>query len=168
MAEENTGNQEAPQGKGSKKLLFIIIGLVFVVLVGGGVGLFFALSGSSSSKDDEAISSDEEEAEALDEGELAGAVHPLESFIVNLKERNIFLKTRIELQFIDPVLPTTIKNDTPKIRDTILRILSSKSAKEILTQEGKEALKEELTEKLNDTLGRDDIEGIYFTEFVVQ
>jgi flagellar FliL protein len=56
------------------------------------------------------------------------------------------------------------------MRDVIIRILSSKTVQEMLTMEGKERLKDELVEGLNEVLGMEDppISSVFFTEFIVQ
>jgi flagellar basal body-associated protein FliL len=58
----------------------------------------------------------------------------------------------------------------PMIKDVILRILSSKKPEEVLTSEGKEKLKEELIEGINEAIGLEEepVVNIYFTEFMVQ
>ena len=102
-------------------------------------------------------------------GETAGpAFLPLETFIVNLQVKGSFLKTSIQLEFTEPVLPKTIESEVPKIRDAVIRVLSAKGSAEILTAEGKERLREELRDAINQTLGAEDVSKVYFTEFIIQ
>ena len=61
-----------------------------------------------------------------------------------------------------------IENETPRIRDIIIRILSSRTSDELLDVEGKDAVKDEIVETLIEELGTDGIESLYFTEFIVQ
>lgn len=71
----------------------------------------------------------------------------------------------------DPfALPPELSMKAPMINDAIIKILSSKSAEQVLTVEGKETLKEELIEAVNDAIGFEEppIVNIYFTEFIVQ
>lgn len=168
MADEEAQESEEKKGGNKLVLIIIIVVVVLLVLVGGGIGLFFALSGGGDDAEEDPELAAEEELEELPFGELSGAVLPLEPFIVNLKVKGNFLKASLQLQFIDPELPPTIENDIPKVRDAIIAILSSRSAKEILTEEGKNDLKDEIVERVNDALGLEDIEGVYFTEFIVQ
>jgi flagellar basal body-associated protein FliL len=58
----------------------------------------------------------------------------------------------------------------PMIKDAIIRVLSSKKPEDVLTVEGKEKLKEELIEGINEAIGieEDVVVNIYFTEFMVQ
>lgn len=57
-----------------------------------------------------------------------------------------------------------------QLRDVIIRILSSKKASEVLTNDGKARLKEELVDGLNEALGLEEppVVGILFTEFIIQ
>ncbi len=169
--EEAAEGGEKATPKGNKTLIIIIV-VVVLVLVLGGVGAFFALKGSKGGEEGEAGGGDAEE-EVTDEevpegGELVGAIFPLEVFIVNLSVKGSFLKTSIQLEFVEPVVPPTLDSDIPKIRDAIIRVLSSKTATELLSIEGKETLREELKDVVNETLGADDVNQVYFTDFIIQ
>ena len=54
------------------------------------------------------------------------------------------------------------------IRDGVIRILSSRTPSELMSHEGKEALKQALKEMMNDVLKKEEVKNIYFTQFVVQ
>lgn len=164
MAEEETGEEEGGGKGGSKKLILILVAVL--VLGGGGVGAFLALGGSGNEEDGEF--EDEEEFEDEGEGVLPAAVLPLETFIVNLQVKGSFLKTTIQLEFAEPTLPPTVESDIPKIRDSVIRILSSKESADILSPDGKEALRQDLRDAVNETLGAEDVTQVYFTEFIIQ
>ncbi len=61
-----------------------------------------------------------------------------------------------------------INKKMPVINDTITTVLSSKTFESIYTADGKEALREEIKQKLNERLPELAVISIYFTEFVVQ
>jgi flagellar protein FliL len=67
-------------------------------------------------------------------------------------------------------LPSVIMAREPMIKDAIIRVLSSKKVEELLTSDGKEKLKEELVEAINEAIGLEEspIVNIYFTEFIIQ
>ena len=165
MAEETQEAEEAPASGGGGKKLIIIIVLVLIVLGGGGAGAFFAMSGGDAS--DEELD-DEDFEEEVEDDLIPSAVLPLDTFVVNLQIKGNFLKVEMQLEFATPELPPTIENDVPKIRDSVIRLLSGKSAADILSAEGKENLRDELRDVINETLGADDIVDVYFTEFIVQ
>jgi flagellar FliL protein len=168
---------EASEPKKGKGKLVMIVAIV-VVLVGGGVGAFFALG--KSSKSEEAGAEGEEHGDGGGEhgeggGEhgaegaaLAPAVLPLETFIVNLQVKGSFLRTTIQLEFAEPELPHTVESDVPKIKDSIIKILSNKSSAELLTSEGKEKARSEIRDGVNEVLGSEDVTQVFFTEFIIQ
>ena len=174
MAEKKEEESKVEAKGGGKKKLIIII-VVVLILVGGGVGAFFALGkpaaeeGEEGAVEGEDHGEGEEGAEGEDgHGEAPPAVLPLDTFIVNLQVKGSFLKTTIQLEFVEPELPPTIEHETPKIRDAIIRLLSSKSSADILSAEGKEKLREELRQEINSALKSEDVGGVYFTEFIIQ
>ncbi len=67
-------------------------------------------------------------------------------------------------------LPGPLAKREPMIKDAIIRVLASKKASELLTTEGKEKLKEELIEGINEASGLEEgpVVAIYFTEFIIQ
>ncbi|MCC6954309.1 MAG: flagellar basal body-associated FliL family protein [Deltaproteobacteria bacterium] len=171
MAEEAKEEAaEKPAGGGKKKLIMIIVAVL--VLVGGGAGAFFVMGGSGSEEGgeegEEGEEHGEEEGAEGEHGELPGAIMPLETFIVNLQVKGSFLKTTINLEFADPELPHSAENDMPKIRDAVIRVLTKKEAKEILTPEGKDKMRDEIKETVNQSLGSEDVVGVFFSEFIVQ
>jgi flagellar FliL protein len=167
MAKEETKEPEAPASGGSKKLIIIIVAVVIVLAVG--VGAFLALSGGKADEEAEDEGEElEEEGEGEGEANLPPAILPLETFIVNLQVKGSFLKTTIQLEFAEPELPPTIESDVPKVRDAVIRVLSGKTSAEILTAEGKERLREELRDSINETLGAEDVTQVFFTEFIIQ
>jgi flagellar FliL protein len=67
-------------------------------------------------------------------------------------------------------LPEFMAKREIQIRDTILKVLSSKKADDVLTPDGKERLKDELIEGLNEAVGLEEppLTAVYFTEFIIQ
>ena len=161
---EQAQQEVAPKPK-KKKLIIIAVVVVLLIIIGGTLAYF--LSASEEDEESLEVTEEEEGEEAAVEGE-SKAVLPLETFIVNLQIKGSFLKTTIQLEFNEPEVPKTAEADVPKIRDVIIKIMSSKSSSEILSAEGKETLREELKQGINKTLGSEDISQIYFTEFIIQ
>ncbi len=163
--EEKKPEGEAETKPKGKKKLIIIIAVVLVLIVAG-VGAFLAMSGSKEEGEEEAEETEEHAAEG--EGELPGAILPLEAFIVNLQVKGSFLKTQVQLEFVTPEPPHHVEAAIPKIRDSIIKVLTSRSAGDILANEGKEKLKEEIKNSVNELLGGEEVTQVYFTEFIVQ
>lgn len=56
------------------------------------------------------------------------------------------------------------------LRDVVIQILSSKQSSELLTADGKNRLKQELVDGLNEAIGLEEppVVGVLFTEFIIQ
>jgi len=172
MAEENEVEEVEESEKSEKKkkspMLFIIIGLVAVLLVGGGVlGFIFLSSGSEK---------DEPLPEKTEESGI-GLIYALQTFVVNLKDEGgkRYLKTRIELEYGksedvegSEAATNEIKARLPQLRDVILLLLSNKAMEEIQGIDGKIALRNELIMRINQILKTAKIRNLFFTEFVIQ
>jgi len=192
MAEEEKDNEEGAEDqeeepKKSKKMLFIVIGLIVVLLAGIGVGSFMFLGGGDAEGGHEADSEDEH---------THYATFELDPIIVNLSESTSFLKLTMVVEYDPEILaladtghghggggggggeeevpvggfPGSLSERQPMIKDALIRVMSSKTAEELLSIEGKELLKEELIEAMNDATGLDEgpIVNIYFIDFIIQ
>ena len=157
----------------STKLMIIMIGLLVLLMVAIGGGLFMMWSKVSGLDQVVNSPSQEESPEAIkkdSEETKIGPVFPLNTFIVNLADPggNRFLRITMELEFADDGLRDEIEKRLPQIRDGILTILPTRTYQDIQTVEGKIALRTEIIAKLNDLLKNAAIKNIYFTEFVTQ
>ena len=153
--EVKEGEEEKP--KKSKLNLIIIAGLVILLAVGGYIG-YSKYKQSNENK--------------AEKEEQMSIIIPLKSFVVNLfDKRGIgkrYLKISMELEVRSEEDRIKIENNVPRLRDTVLILLSSQTLKEINTMEGKLELKNAIVVRMNQILGNKTIQRIYFTEFVVQ
>ncbi len=118
---------------------------------------------------------------------LQGIIYNLDTKVVNLAEPGglRYLQTTIVLEFWPSItgyatmLPEerTLAEDEfkakidllrPKIDDAVMTVLSSKTYDEISTIEGKDQLRQEITQAINKLFGYDAIMNVYFTDFLVQ
>jgi flagellar FliL protein len=164
MSEESK-NTAAPGTKGAKSSAVLIAGVAVVALgVGVGSTWFFSQRRASAQTDRPAEAS----------GAPQYLVH-LEGFTVNLDdpEETHFLRVTIDLG-LDHVPPGSEREKAstllpvPRIRDTILSVLTVCKAKVLLTPEGKSQLKKDLLEALKRDVPEVGIRDVYFTEFLVQ
>jgi flagellar FliL protein len=97
----------------------------------------------------------------------SGAVQ-LEPFILNLAdpEGDRFLRVSLSVVFDGHVVPSAAEQ--VRLRDRILTILSSKTADEVTSFEGKEALRRELEGAIARTFEGSEVDELFFTEFLVQ
>lgn len=101
-----------------------------------------------------------------------GPVMSLDEFLVNLSDpgSDHFLKVTVGLE-LDKAKGKTaegLKEETPAIRDAVLTALSSQTRDEVTPIKGREKLKAQIKKNVNEALGEDDVQGVYFTNFVTQ
>jgi flagellar FliL protein len=101
--------------------------------------------------------------------EEASTMFKLDPFIVNLfDDRGVrYLKVRLDVELWDTTDEQMLKK-LPKVRDSLIVLLSSKKYDEIGSLEGKARLREEILFRLNRILGEGKAKDVYFTDFVVQ
>jgi flagellar protein FliL len=167
MAEEATAPKEAettqaaPEEapKGGKGKLLIIIGAV-VLLAGGGAAWFVLGRGHG----------EEHKEEVLEPEPKMGALVALDPFVANLADEDgkRYLKAQLQVEFFGAAAPETFEKRHAQIRDLLLTLFTSKLYAEIRTPAGKQVLRDEIINRLNRVLGKDDVKAVYFTEFIVQ
>jgi flagellar FliL protein len=165
----------------STKVLLILVGLVLLLVLVMGGGMFMIYTKLPSASPKTAVSETEAGAEAISEKakpEEIGAVVSVDTFIVNLADPggNRYLRVTMDLELVgkpaDKSAGKTAGDELakrmPQIRDAILMILSTKRYVDISTPEGKSALREEILNAANGLLASSQISRIYFKEFVIQ
>ncbi len=174
MAEEEMEEKSPKKSGGGKMLLVVIIVLILLVLVGGGLAAFLLLSGSGEevSQQPQQVQMQKKRGSSARSTNLLtiGPMYPMEQFVVNLLSESggRFLKTSLDIELENQEMSPEMDMKKPAIRDIIIRTLSSKTFEEIGTEKGKERLKDEMVEKINEILADGQIKNIFFTNFVVQ
>ncbi len=116
-----------------------------------------------------------------------GPMYEIKDLVVNLAEAGgrRYLKATIVLEFVpknadfyklageakikaQAEFSKEVAGKSPIVQDTLITVLSSKMVNDVFSLEGKTALKTELLTKLNSRLGEDHVDGIYFTQFLIQ
>lgn len=175
--------------KGSKK--FILIAVVLILLLGGGgAGFYFwriagAQAAETEKKDKKASTkkSDEEPAEETKPSKKSAAVESaipedadvkniveLPPFIVNLAdtEQARYLRMTVSLGVAGEGGEKPDQLFITRIRNAMLAVLSEKSSDQILTVEGKTALRKELLQAAKAASEDPEVQAIYITDFIVQ
>lgn len=175
MAEEEVKTEAPP--KKSKKML-IIGGIVGLVLVIGAPALYFTvfkkLEEEPTLPTDIALQEETAglignlEEDELEEGEEPlGAIYPLDSFVLNLSDGK-FIRTQVQLEFSGNDIPRRFYNRSVILRDALINLITKKSSDELLDESGKNKLKEEIKQTINDVLKREEVKNVYLTQFVIQ
>jgi flagellar protein FliL len=153
---------EAPKKSSKKKLIIIIIAVL--ALAGGGGAAWFLMH----KKDDHKKEVKHEEPAK------APVFLTLETFTVNLlpDPDEKFLQLDISMQLDTPEDAELLKVQMPAVRNRLLMLLTSKTATDISSSEGKKQLSDEIIAELKTpfTAGAkpQKVSGVFFTSFVVQ
>ncbi len=153
IKESNDGKAEKKSGKA--RLVIIIVAVLLLGGAGGAAAWYY--------------------------GQLQSTPAPkipvflsLETFTVNLEPENSdqHLQTNLTLKVGDNEAVNKIKLHMPEVRNRVLLLLSSKTASQIATVEGKKKLATELLAEINQPFGEGGggqaVESVLFTSFVIQ
>ncbi|WP_291008675.1 flagellar basal body-associated FliL family protein [Hydrogenophaga sp.] len=179
---------DSPAKPKSKKLLFIIIGVVVLALLGAG-GALFVLKKNTANEDGEEDSHVVESKHATPK--TPPVFVPLENMVVNLADAggNRFVQVGITLQVQDSKTSDDMKTYMPSIRSDVLLLISQRTAEDILSFSGKEKLAGDIVATISGVMGyelaepeiEDDsgkkkrrrappnpLQGVLFSSFIVQ
>jgi flagellar FliL protein len=183
--------EAADAGSKKKKKLLLIIGLavaLVAVSIGGTVFALKMLSPAPAATAEKAAETEKEEPP------LAPAIYfemtPNFTINFNVNGRQRYLQAAITLLYRDPTLEELLKLHMPAIRNGLVMLLSGKSFEELQTNDGKETLKAEALEIINNQLKKEQealvkkeegedaeegeekklpgVEQVLFTNFVMQ
>lgn len=169
MAEKSPQTSDASEKGGSKKKLFIIIGLVsLVLLIGAGVAGYFLFMKEPPSEDKDP-GMEVPVPEINTQAEIGPMVN-IDEFIVNIisDENNHYVKASLTIELSSEPSKEELAKRMPQIRDAILLLVGNKTFEELQDLQGKKQLKAELLSKINAILHTGQATAIYFTDFVVQ
>ncbi len=187
---------EAP--KKSKKKLIILIGISVLLLAVLGAGGFFgykwwmgkkaaaagdnateqAAEGGHGEKKEEG-GKDEKKAEGgKDEKkgekgaapEAASELVSIPPFLVNLADPQgrRYLKLALDVEVKDKAAADQLNKSMPKVKDSLLLLLSSKTYEDLASIENKILLKKEIVERMTLVMGEQKVMRVYITEIVIQ
>ena len=191
MADDEKGKKEGGEGEstsappasgGKKKLMLIIGGVVFLLIAAGVPVVLFttrekpienaelaadaADGGVHEAGDVHAEGADDEE--QLEEGEEAmGALFPLETFVVNLSGGH-YIRVQLQIEFEEREIPRRFYNKLVPVRDGIIGLLAGRTSTDLESQKGRDQLKNDVKELINEVLRKQEVKRVYFTQFVIQ
>ena len=184
MAEKQEAPSTAGNEKKNKAILFIIIGMVVVFLLLVGILVAVLMTSGNKHQEPQATPATQQEvqpqktivnvgtsvsARASDYGKM-GPLFPIaDEFKVNLLTQTgkKILLTKISLELDKPESQPEIETKLPVLCDAIIEILSSKSFEEVATTKGKNRVKDEIVQRLNEFLIDGSIKNVYFTSFLI-
>jgi flagellar FliL protein len=183
--EGDEGAAEAPAPKGKGKLLYLIGGAVVLLGVAGVAVAMVAMKHEDKKQEDAAGLAPESaaqqegpkpvaesslgnEEDELEEGEEPlGAIFPMEPLVVNLAGGS-YIRLQAQVEFTAREIPRRFYARLVLVRDSMITLLSQKRADDLITPKGKDQLRGELRDIVNEALHKQDAKKVYFTQFVVQ
>jgi flagellar FliL protein len=159
MEGETSAEKQSPE-KGPPKKMLILIGALILLL---GVGGYFGYSLFVVGKDKTAKAAQKD-----NKSKEKTVLVSLEPFILNLSDPGRHLKVALQFELIDGKDEVKVKETTPKLRDMIIMLLSSKSVDSVSSAEGKFQLKDEILLRANQVMDKELFKSVYFTDFVMQ
>jgi len=172
-----------------RKLIMIVAPLILVIILGAAGYIFFLKpsgggepagqveQAAAEAQGEDADTATEEEAgegEGEGEGDLyfggKSNIFEMKPFVVNLQDNSgtRYLKLTIGVELDSNASKKELKKMKPRVRNSLIILLSSKSYTEIGSIQGKYKLRDEIVERINNVLQGDKVKTVYFTEFVVQ
>lgn len=184
MAEEQEATSTTGNEKKNKAILFVIIGMVVVFLLLIGILVAILMTSGNNHQEPQTTLAVQQEtqpqktvvnvgtsvsARASDYGKMGPLFPIVDEFKVNLLTQTgkKILLTKISLELDKPESQPEIETKLPVLCDAIIEILSSKSLEEVATTKGKNRVKDEIVQRLNEFLIDGSIKNVYFTSFLI-
>ncbi len=172
--------QKVEKKGGSNILLIITVVVLLLILIAGSIAGYLFLNSDNDILQDantpkeiaqtnQATSNNTHKGRSTNYSEV-GVMYPMDKFIVNLLSDSggRYLKISMNFELSTEELSAELDQKQPLIRDIVIRTLSGKTYEEISTIRGKENLKDELVDKINQVLTNGQVNNIFFTDFVIQ
>lgn len=150
-------------------LKWMLIGVAVLVLAGGGFVGWTMVRSDLETGSNQQTPSDQQTSKVTTEPDV-GQTFTMDPFVVNLNEPGgkRYLKSKIELEYVDDKVRQELELRLPQLRDVILMHLSSMAFDDIQGADGKIELKNALITRINQVLKQGKIRNLYFTQFVIQ
>jgi len=161
---ENKQTSQAAEKTGQVNFLVMFVMMLAVFLVGAGMVIgyfkFFTPDGNKA------------EAKEKTQKEVPMSAMELGDMVVNLAggpTDDHFLKTRITIEYPeDKKLEELVQEKKHHIIETVLITLRQKTIEDVRPPRATDQLKKELVKNINDRLGKEVIERVIFTQYIVQ
>lgn len=169
MAEEEKKEQEEGEKKSGKKTI-IIIAIIALVAIGASVGVTLMLLGGDESAESEEGAETAEQVEV----KLPAIYMNLEPpFLItlNVDGRQRYMQVHVAVSSREQGPLDAVDHHLPLIKSRINSLYSRQDFEEIQTEAGKQALREQTLNLINEVLegeGESPIENVFFTNFVLQ
>ena len=176
MAEDNQESKSSGGGKGLMIVLIALVVVLIIAVIGGGYFLYSqgALGNSNAAGQEEA-----KKAESVEKPDSYKA--DINDLVLNLTDsrgKEKLMKLSFSVKSTEPTIAAIAEQYKAEIIDVVISQVSSRSSEELLTVGGKNLLKDELLQDLNNVINeatksnsdivKDSIKQILFTTFVIK
>lgn len=134
----------------NNKIVKILIAIIIVIVLGASGAIAFILTRNTGEKEEPRFIYD-----------------PAISFITNVQDAEALVKTTLVIQVIGEDTLEELTKNSVKVNDCIISVLRGKTKEEMKSPQIQETLKAEICNRLMADLNMENIETIYFNEFVI-
>jgi flagellar protein FliL len=157
MEEGSSEDKKSPSKNLGIKMMIILGGLILVLGSGGyfGYTLFFLEKGKAAKVQEQKV-------------KPKMILFSMDPFVLNLSDPGRHLKVSVQLELLREEDESKVKEKSPKLRDTLIMLFSSKTIDSVASPEGKFQLKDEILVRVNQAMDKEVFKNVYFTDFVMQ
>ena len=169
---------EDDEGGKDKKKLFIILGILLLVLIGAGAGLYFSgfldkMLGKGATTEGHAEEGGEHAAEGGEHGEGAVGAQFLKipDMIVNLNSEDgtpRYLRLSVQLEFKNAADMAAVEKVLPRVVDQFQTYLRELRVRDLRGSAGIYRLQMELLGRVNQAAYPVEVQGVLFQEILIQ
>ena len=177
MADEN--NQEVKSSGGGKGLIIVLIALVvFLLLAVVGGGYFLYSQGVLSGTPPSGQEVQKEESKDKGNDSFKADINDLVLNLTDSRGKEKLMKLSFSIKSTEPTIAVIVETYKAEIVDVVISQISARRSEELLTVGGKNLLKDELIQDINNVINevtasdskiaRNNVKTILFTTFVIK
>lgn len=165
-----------PPAKGGSKMM-VMGGIGIGAIVIGVLLALFVVKPMMSGSADSGSGEETTEAVETSHGDSHGSKAKGSSIIYAVKDIVVnpagtggsrFLSASVGFELASSSLEARFEDRAPMVRDALITILSSKSVTQLTDPKQKEIVRYQIKKRVSDLMQTDKINGVYFTDFVLQ
>ena len=172
-------NQESRGSGGGKGLMIVLIALVVILIFAVIGGAYFIYSQGAAANNNPSAAHEEVKKEESDKGlSFKADISDLVLNLTDSKGKEKLMKLSFSIKSSEPTIAAIVTEFKPEIVDVVISQISSRSSEELLTVGGKNLLKDELLQDINNVVNevtktkpevsKNNVKQILFTTFVIK
>ncbi len=175
---DDTQEKSSGGGKGLMIALIALVVILILAVVGG--GFFLYSSGALGGGNNQAAHEEVKKEESSEKGDLSFKAD-ITDLVLNLTDsrgKEKLMKLSFSIKSSEPTIAAIVEEFKAEIVDVVISQISSRSSEELLTVGGKNLLKDELLQDINNVVNevtktkpevsKNNVKQILFTTFVIK